>query len=87
LWQANFEDIKGGLRRGELKDIQVNGQNKKKDNRTNNNLLVEQVLLTLPEHLSPPPVFSGVLAALSLLVCVCFVDYCLFCCPFFYFDH
>ena len=35
---SKFEDIKGVLRRGELKDIQVNGQNKKKDKRTNNNL-------------------------------------------------
>ena len=36
--------------------------------------LVEQELLTLPEHLSSPPVFSGVRVAQS---CRCFVDPCL----------
>ena len=39
--------------------------------------LVEQKLLTLPEHLSSPPVFSGVRVTLSLVLCVCFVDRCL----------
>jgi hypothetical protein len=37
--------------------------------------LVEQELLTLPEHLSSPPVFSGVRVAQS---CRCFVDHCFF---------
>ena len=37
---------------------------------------------TLPEHLSSPPVFSGVCVTRSLVLCVCFVDRCLFFCPF-----
>jgi hypothetical protein len=36
--------------------------------------LVEQELLTLPEHLSSPPVFSGVRVTRSLVLFVCFVD-------------
>ena len=36
--------------------------------------LVEQQLLTHPEHLSSPPVFSGVRVTRSLVLCVCFVD-------------
>ena len=40
--------------------------------------LVEQELLTLPEHLSSPPVFSGVHITRSLVLCVCFVDRCTF---------
>ena len=51
--------------------------------------LVEQELLTLPEHLSSPPVFSGVRVTRSLVLYVCFVDRCLsfwpLCC-LFYFD-
>jgi hypothetical protein len=39
--------------------------------------LVEQELLTLPEHLSSPPVFSGVRITRYLVLCVCFVDRCL----------
>jgi hypothetical protein len=39
--------------------------------------LVEQELHTLLEHLSSPPVFSGVNVTRSLVVCVCFVDRCL----------
>ena len=39
--------------------------------------LVEQELLTLPEHMSSPPVFSGVCVTQSLVLCVCFVDRCL----------
>ena len=39
--------------------------------------LVEQELLTLPEHLNSPPVFSGVRVTRSLVLCVCFVDRCL----------
>ena len=39
--------------------------------------LVEQELLTLPEHMSSPPVFSGVRVTRSLVLCVCFVN-----CPF-----
>ena len=37
-------------------------------------LLVEQELLTLPEHLSSPPVFSWVHVTWFLVLCVCFVD-------------
>jgi hypothetical protein len=37
---------------------------------------VEQELLTLPEHLSSPPVFSGARVIRSLVLCVCFVDRC-----------
>ena len=43
--------------------------------------LVEQELPTLPEHLSSPPVFSGVRVGRSLVLCVCFVDRCLSFCP------
>ena len=39
--------------------------------------LVEQELLTLPDYMSPPPVFSGVCVTRSLVLCVCFVDRCL----------
>jgi hypothetical protein len=35
-------------------------------------LLVEQELITLPEHLSSPPIFSGVRVTRSLDLCVCF---------------
>ena len=44
--------------------------------------LMEQGLLTLPEHLSSLPVFSGVRVTRSLVLCVCFVDRCLFFCTF-----
>jgi hypothetical protein len=44
--------------------------------------LVEQERLTLPEHLSSPPVFSGVRVSRSLVLYVCFVDHCLFFCTF-----
>ena len=53
--------------------------------------LVEQELLTLPEHLSSPPVFRGVRVTWSLVLYVCFVDRCLYfffwplCCLFFFF--
>jgi len=43
-------------------------------------VMVEQQLLTLPEHLSSPPVLSGVCVTRSLVLCVCFVDHCLFFC-------
>jgi len=39
--------------------------------------LVEQELLTLPEHLRSSLIFSGVRVARSLFLCVCFVDRCL----------
>jgi hypothetical protein len=40
---------------------------------------VDQELLTLPEHLSSPPVFSGVRVTRSFALYVCFVDrYCSF---------
>jgi hypothetical protein len=44
--------------------------------------LVEQELLTLSEHMSSPPVFSGVRVTRSLVVYVCFVDRCLSFCTF-----
>ena len=40
--------------------------------------LVEQELLTLPQHLSSPPVCSGVRVTRSLVLYVCFVDRCLY---------
>ena len=43
-------------------------------------------LVILPEHLSSTPVFSGVRVTRSLVLCVCFVDRCLFLCTFS-FDH
>jgi hypothetical protein len=39
-------------------------------------------LLTLPVHLSSPPVFSGVHGTRSLVLYVCFVDRCLSFCTF-----
>ena len=48
--------------------------------------LVEQELLTLPEHLRSPPVFSGFRVTQSLVLYVCFVDRCLSFCAFS-FDH
>ena len=44
--------------------------------------LVEQELLTLQEHLSSFPVFSGVRVTRSLVLYVCFVDRCLSFCTF-----
>jgi len=44
--------------------------------------LVEQKLLTLPEHMTSPPVFSGVRVTRSLVLSVCFVDRCLSFCTF-----
>ena len=43
---------------------------------------VEQELLTLPEHMSSPPVFTGVRVTRSLVLYVCFVDRCLSFCTF-----
>jgi hypothetical protein len=51
-----------------------------------NRLIGFQPLLTLPEHLSSPPVFSGVRVTQSLVVYVCFLDRCLSFCTF-YFGH
>ena len=45
-------------------------------------LLLEQELLTPPEHLRSPPVFSGGRVTRSLVLCVCFVDRCLSFCTF-----
>jgi hypothetical protein len=39
-------------------------------------------LLTLPEHMSSSPVFSGVRVTRSLVLCVCFADRCLSFCTF-----
>ena len=44
--------------------------------------LIEQELLTLPEHLSVTLVCSGARVTRSLVLCVCFVDHCLSFCPF-----
>ena len=41
---------------------------------------MEQELLTLPEYLSSPPVFSEVRVTRSLVLCVCFVYGCLYFC-------
>jgi len=46
--------------------------------------LVEQELLTLPKHMSSPPVFSGAHVTRLLVLCVCFVDRCLSFFPFFF---
>jgi hypothetical protein len=43
---------------------------------------MEQELLTLPEHLNSPPIFSGVRVTRSLVLYVCFVDRCLSFCTF-----
>jgi len=42
--------------------------------------LVEQELITNPEHISSHPVISGILVAQSLVFCVVFADHCLFIC-------
>jgi hypothetical protein len=39
-------------------------------------------LLTLPEHLRLPPVFSVVRVTRSLILCVCYADRCLSLCAF-----
>jgi hypothetical protein len=44
--------------------------------------LVEQELLTLPEHLNSPTVFSEIHCIRSLVLCACFVDRCLSFCLF-----
>ena len=44
--------------------------------------LVEVERLTLPEHMCSPPVFSGVRVTLSLVLCECFVDRCVYFCLF-----
>jgi hypothetical protein len=44
--------------------------------------LMEQELLTLPEHMSSPPDFSWVHVTRSSVLCVCFVDHCLSFCTF-----
>ena len=46
--------------------------------------LVWKKLLTLPEHMSSPTVFSGVRVTWSLVLCVCFADRCLSFCTFFF---
>ena len=44
--------------------------------------LVGQELLTLPGHLSSPPVYRGVRVTRSFVLYVCFVDRCLSFCTF-----
>jgi len=46
--------------------------------------LVEQELLTLPEHMNSPHVFSAVRVTRSLVLYVYFVDRCLSFCTFFF---
>jgi hypothetical protein len=46
--------------------------------------LLEQELLTLPEHLSSPLVCSGVRVTRYLVLYVCFGDLCLSFCTFFF---
>ena len=48
----------------------------------NAKVTLTEELLTLPEHLSSPPVFSEVRVTRSLVLCVCFVDRCLLLCFF-----
>ena len=43
---------------------------------------MEQKLLTLPGHISSPPVLSGVHVTRAIVLCVCFVDHCLSFCTF-----
>ena len=43
---------------------------------------MEQELLTLTEHLSSPPLFTGVRVTRSLVLYVCFADRCLSFCTF-----
>ena len=43
-----------------------------------------QELITLPEYLRSPPVFSVVRVIRSLVICVCYVDRCMSFCPFFF---
>ena len=43
---------------------------------------VPNELLTLPDHLSLPPVYSWIRATRSLVLCVCFLDRCLSLCSF-----
>ena len=42
----------------------------------------QYILLTLPEHLSSPPVFSRVRVTKSFVLYVCFIDRCLSFCTF-----
>jgi hypothetical protein len=44
--------------------------------------LVNQELPTLPGHLSSPMVISEVRVTRSLVLCICFLDHCLFFCSF-----
>ena len=44
--------------------------------------LVKQKLRTLPDHMSSPPVFSGVHVTWSLVLFACYVDRCLSFCIF-----
>ena len=48
--------------------------------------LMDQELLTLPEHLSSTPIISGDPATRSLVLCVCFADHCLVSFFLFLFD-
>jgi hypothetical protein len=37
-------------------------------------LLLEQELLTLPKHLNPPPVISGICVSQSLVFCIVYCE-------------
>ena len=97
LQLAASENLNGILKNSYLQGLKTNEDTKavitnhksKKDRQYNNQkdkqtwvALVEQELLILPEHLSSPPVFSGVRVTRSLALCVCFVDRCLSFCTF-----
>ena len=66
-------------------------QHQKHKMQSRSSILVEHELFILPEHLSSPPVFSGVRVTRSLVLCVCFVHRCLSfffwqLCSLFFFD-
>jgi hypothetical protein len=94
--QEEFGDTKGAIRiRISKKNRQHNGQKKYQHSFPHSRFitgfvtrltrwvpLVEQEMLTLPEHLSSHPVFSGVRVTRSLVLYVCCVDRCLSFCTF-----
>ena len=43
---------------------------------------MEQELPSFPEHMSSPPIFGVARVTRSLVLCVCFVDRCLYSCTF-----
>ena len=67
---------------GTMDVLKVRGSKREAKTRITMMSLVEQELLTLPEHLSSSPDFSGARVTRSLVFCVCFVDRCLSFCTF-----